>query len=240
MKRIKQAMSLLLAVPLICAALAGPAFAAEEKGLWVRLAEHSGGVSAVVETNTSVTDGTIQFTFDPSKLTYVDCDFTGPENQYTPYVAMQAVNDTKAGEGTLSIAWVASGSHAVQGDTALFQVNFQAISGAVGADAVTLSGSANTSDGQVVPVVQAPTAQPSQPPVEPTTAPTAQPSAQPSGQPTTAPSQLPNQPNSGGSGQGQPATGDNSTVILYLAASVTCAAGLGLLIARRNQRRGVK
>lgn len=239
MKRIKQAMSLLLAAPLICAMLAGSAFAAQENGLWVRLAEHSGGVSAVVEANTSVTDGTIQLTFDPNKLTYVSCDFTGPQEEYKPYSAMQAVNDTKAGEGKLTIAWVAPGSQPVQGDTALFQVNFQAASGAVSADAVTMSGSANASNGQAVPVVQAPTAQPSQPPVQPSTAPSAQPSlpatAQPSGQPTTAP----NQPNGGGAEQ-QPATGDSANVVLYLAVTVSCAAGLGLIITRKNQRRGVK
>lgn len=264
MKRIKQVMSLLLAAPLVCAVLAGSALAANENALWAQLKQSSGAVAAVMETNAAVTDGAIQVTFDPNKLTYVSCDFEGAQEQYKPHVAMHAVNDSKAGDGVVRISWVASDANAVQGGTeALFQVNFKAKADAVAAGDLSISGTASTWDGKAVTVVKdsATQPQPTQPPVEPSAAPTTQPTAQPTVQPTTqptaqptgeptapstaSPSQQPAQPNGGddgqtpatGSEQKQPSTGDHASLILYLGLAVACAAGLGLAVVARNKRR---
>lgn len=260
MKRIKQAMSLLLAAPLVCAVLSGSALAASENALWAQLEKTSDGVFAVLEANAPVSDGTIQLTFDPDKLTYVSCDFVGDQAQYKPYVAMHAVNDTKAGEGVVRISWVASDAGAFQGSTeALFHVNFKAKTEGVASGDLTVSGTANTRDGKAVTVVKDSTAQPkpTQPPVEPSAAPTVQPTTQPTTQPTSqptgeptapataAPTRQPAQPNGGDNGQApgsgteqkQPATGDYANLVLYVGLAVACAAGLGLVVTIRKQRR---
>lgn len=101
MKRMKRALTLLLAVMLACVLMAGYAMAAEEEAVWLVVEETTGGVSGKVETNATVTNGVIRVTFDPAKLTYTGCDFAGG---YEAYVAMNAVNDTKAAEGELQIA----------------------------------------------------------------------------------------------------------------------------------------
>ena len=104
MKRMKRALTLLLAVILACVLMAGYAMAAEEEAVWLVAEETAGVVSGKVETKAAVTYGVIRVTFDPAKLTYTGCDFAG---EYEAYVAMNAVNDTKAAEGELQIAWVA-------------------------------------------------------------------------------------------------------------------------------------
>ena len=70
MKRMKRALTLLLAVMLACVLMAGYAMAAEEEALWLVVEETSGEVSAQVQTNGAVADGVIRVTFDPAKLTY--------------------------------------------------------------------------------------------------------------------------------------------------------------------------
>ena len=95
MKRMKRALTLLLAVMLACVLMAGYAMAAEEEAVWLVAEETAGVVSGKVETNAAVTNGVIRVTFDPAKLTYTGCDFAG---EYEAYVAMNAVNDTKAAD----------------------------------------------------------------------------------------------------------------------------------------------
>lgn len=229
MKRINKALSLMLTAALSCAVLTGNAFAASGDALWADLTETSGEVAAVIETNGVVTDGVIDVTFDADKLTYVGCDFEGANGQYTPYVAMYAVNDTQAEEGILKISWVAPDTYEADGDTtALFQVNFQG-TGVADGD-LTVSGSAKDPQDGAVAVGQEPT-----PSAEPTAAPSTAPSATPTANPTT-------NPGGGDTGDNteRPQTGDTANLTLYvglLAVCVVVFAGAGIW---NHKRRAAK
>lgn len=206
-------MGLALAAALTCTAVSGHAWAAPG---WTPGEE--GTVSAVLQADAVVTDGTVQVTFDPQKLTYVGCDFVGDQNQYQPCVAMHAVNDGKAQQGQVTIAWVAPGEYDLEGDAQdLFQINFQAKGGSVTAEDLTVSGSANDPQGHAVEVALAP--------VTPTPAPTAAPSTAPTAQPTKEP-------------VAPPETGDQAQLGLYLALAAAAAGSLTLAGAFHKQRRG--
>lgn len=238
MKRMKRALTLLLAVMLACVLMAGYAMAAEEEAVWLVAEETAGVVSGKVETNAAVTNGVIRVTFDPAKLTYTGCDFAG---EYEAYVAMNAVNDTKAAEGELQIAWVAPENYSLADATAvLFQVNFSKAPGneeAVTASDVQVTGEANKADGTVVPVGEAPTepTDPSEPtnpsePTDPTE--TTSPSEQPTEEPTTETSKPATDPN------GPDQTGDTANPVL--AGMVLLISGLFLMgtVAYSRMRRG--
>lgn len=238
MKRMKRALTLLLAVMLACVLMAGYAMAAEEEAVWLVAEETAGVVSGKVETNAAVTNGVIRVTFDPAKLTYTGCDFAG---EYEAYVAMNAVNDTKAAEGELQIAWVAPENYSLADVTAvLFQVNFTKAPGneeAVTASDVQVTGEANKADGTVVPVGEAPTepTDPSEPtnpsePADPTE--TTSPSEQPTEEPTTETSKPATDPN------GPDQTGDTANPVL--AGMVLLISGLFLMgtVAYSRMRRG--
>ena len=169
MRRTSKTMGLALAAALTCTAVSGYAWAAPG---WTPGEE--GTVYAVIQADTVVTDGTVQVTFDPQKLTYVGCDFVGDQNQYQPCVAMHAVNDGKAQQGQVTIAWVAPGEYDLEGDAQdLFQINFQAKGETVTAEDLTVSGSANDPQGHAVEVALAPVAPTPAPTAAPSTAPTA-------------------------------------------------------------------
>lgn len=238
MKRMKRALTLLLAVMLACVLMAGHAMAAEEEAVWLVAEETAGVVSGKVETNAAVTNGVIRVTFDPAKLTYTGCDFAG---EYEAYVAMNAVNDTKAAEGELQIAWVAPENYSLADVTAvLFQVNFTKAPGneeAVTASDVQVTGEANKADGTVVPVGEAPTepTDPSEPtnpsePTDPTE--TTSPSEQPTEEPTTETSKPATDPN------GPDQTGETANPVL--AGMVLLISGLFLMgtVAYSRMRRG--
>ena len=240
MKRMKRALTLLLAVMLACVLMAGYAMAAEEEAVWLVAEETAGVVSGKVETNAAVTNGVIRVTFDPAKLTYTGCDFAG---EYEAYVAMNAMNDTKAAEGELQIAWVAPENDSLADATAvLFQVNFTKAPGneeAVTASDVQVTGEANKADGTVVPVGEAPTepTDPSEPtnpsePTDPTE--TTSPSEQPTEEPTTETSKPATDPN------GPDQTGDTANPVL--AGMVLLISGLFLMgtVAYSRMRRGAK
>lgn len=212
--------------------------AAEEEAVWLVAEETAGVVSGKVETNAAVTNGVIRVTFDPAKLTYTGCDFAG---EYEAYVAMNAVNDTKAAEGELQIAWVAPENDSLADATAvLFQVNFTKAPGneeAVTASDVQVTGEANKADGTVVPVGEAPTepTDPSEPtnpsePTDPTE--TTSPSEQPTEEPTTETSKPATDPN------GPDQTGDTANPVL--AGMVLLISGLFLMgtVAYSRMRRG--
>lgn len=240
MKRMKRALTLLLAVMLACVLMAGYAMAAEEEAVWLVAEETAGVVSGKVETNAAVTNGVIRVTFDPAKLTYTGCDFAG---EYEAYVAMNAVNDTKAAEGELQIAWVAPENDSLADATAvLFQVNFTKAPGneeAVTASDVQVTGEANKADGTVVPVGEAPTepTDPSEPtnpsePTDPTE--TTSPSEQPTEEPTTETSKPATDPN------GPDQTGDTANPVL--AGMVLLISGTFLvgMVGYSRMRRGAK
>lgn len=218
MRRTSKTMGLALAAALTCTAVSGHAWAAPG---WTPGEE--GTVSAVLQADAVVTDGTVQVTFDPQKLTYVGCDFVGDQNQYQPCVAMHAVNDGKAQQGQVTIAWVAPGEYDLEGDAQdLFQINFQAKGGSVTAEDLTVSGSANDPQGHAVEVALAPV---TSDPVAPTPAPTAAPSTAPTAQPTKEP-------------VAPPETGDQAQLGLFLALAAASAGALTLAGAFHKQRRG--
>lgn len=224
-------MGLALAAALTCTAVSGYAWAAPG---WTPGEE--GTVSAVIQADTVVTDGTVQVTFDPQKLTYVGCDFVGDQNQYQPCVAMHAVNDGKAQQGQVTIAWVAPGEYDLEGSAQdLFQINFQAKGGSVTADDLTVTGSANDPQGHAVEVALAPvTPDPVTPgPVTPTPAPTAAPTDAPETQPTAVPEAKPTK-----EPVTPPETGDQAQLGLYLAMAAAAAGSLTLVGVFNQQRRG--
>lgn len=214
-------MGLALAAALTCTAVSGYAWAAPG---WTPGEE--GTVSAVIQADTVVTDGTVQVTFDPQKLTYVGCDFVGDQNQYQPCVAMHAVNDGKAQQGQVTIAWVAPGEYDLEGSAQdLFQINFQAKDGSVTAEDLTVSGSANDPQGHAVEVALAPVT----PTPAPTPAPTDAPEPQPTAVPEAKPTKEPVTP---------PETGDQAQLGLYLALAAAAAGSLTLAGVFNQQRRG--
>lgn len=230
MTRTRQTMGLALAAALACTAVSGHAWAAGPQ--WDLGPD--GRVSAVIQANAVVTDGTVQVTFDPQKLTYVGCDFVGDQNQYQPCVAMHAVNDGKAQQGQVTIAWVAPGAYTLEGDAQdLFQINFQAKSETVTAEDLTVTGSANDPQGYAVEVaLAAPTAHaPVTPNPAPTPDPEVQPTAAPEAQPTAAPEAKPTQ------APEIPDTGDQAQLGLYLALAAASAGALTLAGAVHHQRR---
>lgn len=237
MRRTKHAMGLALAAALTCTALSGHAWAAQSDTLWADLQEGDGGVAAVIQANTVVTDGTIQVTFDAHKLTYVGCDFVGENEQYAPAIAMHAVNDAQADQGTVTIAWVAPAEYQLEGDAqGLFQVNFQAKDNVSTGD-VTLAGSASGPQGHAVAVGDTTTAP--APSEAPTAAPSGAPTTQPTVNPTTNPTGQPVSPTPGASAQPvtPPETGDHANLGLFAALAGVCAAALGALVAARTHRR---
>jgi len=226
MRRTSKTMGLALAAALTCTAVSGYAWAAPG---WTP--GEGGTVSAVIQADTVVTDGTVQVTFDPQKLTYVGCDFVGDQNQYQPCVAMHAVNDGKAQQGQVTIAWVAPGEYDLEGSAQdLFQINFQAKGGTVTADDLTVSGSANDPQGHAVEVALAPvTPGPVTPTPAPTPAPTDAPETQPTAVPEAKPTKEPVTP---------PETGDQAQLGLYLALAAAAAGSLTLAGVFNQKRRG--
>ncbi len=229
MNRINKAFSLMLTAALSCVLLHGYAFAASGDALWADLDQTSNEVAAQITTNTVVSDGVINVTFDAEKLTYAGYDFEGANGQYAPYVAKYAVNDTQAEKGIVKISWIAPDAYESTGDTQnLFQLKFQTTAdGTVAAGDVKLSGTINTPDGQTLAVGQQSE--------DPT------PSAAPSTVPSAAPSTAPDGGNTGNNNTGDntanPDTGDHANVGLYLSLLAGCVvilAGAGVWNSKRR------
>lgn len=142
MKRVKQAVHLVLLAALFCVMLTAPAFATGDGSVWATLSETSEGTTALIVTDTTVTDGVVTLTYDSSELTYVGVTVD------EAYVAMYAVNAEEA--GVVRISWVAPGEYEADASgTTLIQVNF------TGKGTVSLSGEANNGAGESVPVKNA-------------------------------------------------------------------------------------
>lgn len=248
MKRMRKALTMLFAVALVCVLLAGYASAAEEEALWLVVEETSDEVSAQVQTNGVVTDGVIQVTFDPAKLTYTGCDFAGG---YQTYVAMNAVNDTEAAQGEVQIAWVAPEAFTLEdGTAALFQVNFEkapGYDGPVAASDIQVTGTANDPAGAAVSVGEAPT-QPTEPsePTQPTETTEPSETTEPTG--TTQPTGTSEPTETTGSGEtanptnpnGPDQTGESAAPVL--AGTVLLISGTFLvgMVVYSRMRRGAK
>lgn len=241
MKRTKKAISFALTATLTCVLLTGQVFAAEDDAVWVDLEDASDKVSAVIESNAVVSDGVLNVTFDAEKLTYAGCDFVGENKEYAPYVAVYSVNDEKAGEGVLQIAWVAPEAYELSGSTEnLFQVNFEVngtYEGTVKDGDVVVSGSANSPAGAAVEVGKEPT----QPAPETSPAPGGDSSSSSSSSSSSGSTTTVTVTGNGNTttGAGQPATGDSSTAAVCAAVLALCVAGAGGITVW-NKRRAAK
>lgn len=212
MKKVKQAARSLLLLVLFSALLAVPAFAADEDLVWVELTKTSGATTARILTDTTVTDGVVELTYDSSALSYKGVAVT------EAYVAMYSVNAEE--EGVVRISWVAPGEYAPDAEGAsLIQVEFE---GEAKKNSVTLTGSANNAAGEAVPVEGGPT--PEQPGTdEPGT-----------NQPGT---DTPGAAAPAVSGNGaSPATGDSARPGLYAGVALCAAAALAVTAYEKKRR----
>lgn len=147
MKLVKKAARALLLAALSCMLLATAAFAAEPGSVWLNVSEASTGegVTALIATDTTVTDGLVEVTYDSAKLTYEDIAVD------EDYVAMYSVNAEEP--GVVRIAWVAPEAYEADGSgIGLISVSFSGKSG----ESVALAGCVNAPDGSEVPLTEAP------------------------------------------------------------------------------------
>lgn len=119
MKRAKNIARTLVLATMICMMLACTVFAAESGSVWVSTGDSSTGegtVAAIV-TDTTVSDGLVELTYDADELTFLDVAVD------EAYVAMYAVNADEA--GVVKISWVAPEAYEADGSgICLIQVNF--------------------------------------------------------------------------------------------------------------------
>lgn len=142
MKTLKQTIRLLLLTVILCSFPTVTALAADDSSVWFELKETAAGTAVQIVTDTTVTDGVVELTYDSSALTYKDVTVT------EAYVAMYSVNAEEA--GTVRISWVAPGEYeANSAGVSLIQVNF---TGKAAAEDIALSGTAYSANGDIVPV----------------------------------------------------------------------------------------
>ena len=109
-------------VMILCMMMATVAYAAENGKVWLSLSESENGkdTSALIVTDTTVTDGLVKVTYDPEVLTYKGVMVS------SEYVAMHSVNAEEP--GTVLIAWVAPEAYEADGSTmTLIEVNFEGV-----------------------------------------------------------------------------------------------------------------
>jgi len=126
MKRVNKFLRCLALVVMLCVMLATVAYAAEAGQLWLSLSRSENGknTSALIITDTTVTDGLVKVTYDPEALTYEGVMVS------SGYVAMHAVNADEA--GVVLISWVAPEAYESDGSAVtLIEVRFQGASDAI-------------------------------------------------------------------------------------------------------------
>lgn len=156
MKNVKRMLSVLLLPVLVLTLMTTAVLAAETQSVWLSVTENENSVTALIVTNTTVTDGVVKLSYDSSKLTYQSISVS------EGYVAKYAVNPKE--DGMVKISWVAPGAY--ESDAAglsLIQVTFAGTDG----DSLTLSGTLHDADGDLILLEEA-AAQPQE-----TTAPSA-------------------------------------------------------------------
>lgn len=131
MKRVNKLIRALVMVAVVCAMLTSFVFAAGGDSLWIRNMESAqeGRTDIWIVTDTTVTDGMVELTYDPKVMTYLGMEADNA------YVAMFSINDQEP--GIVKIAWVAPGETAPEGNVTLMKVVFE------GKGNVTVSGSVN-------------------------------------------------------------------------------------------------
>lgn len=129
MNRVKKAIRMCAALVLVCVMLATTAFAAGEGSVWLRIMQNNDQTEVYLVTDTTVTDGLVELTYDAEVLTYQGVAVN------EACVAMYAVNADEAGK--VKISWVAPGEMEAEENQWLIKVIF------AGEGDVTVSGSVN-------------------------------------------------------------------------------------------------
>ena len=131
LKRVNKLIRALVMVAVVCAMLTSFVFAAGGDSLWIRNMESAqeGRTDIWIVTDTTVTDGMVELTYDPKVMTYLGMEADNA------YVAMFSINDQEP--GIVKIAWVAPGETSPEGNVTLMKVVFK------GKGNVTVSGSVN-------------------------------------------------------------------------------------------------
>lgn len=129
MNRVKKTIRMIAALVLVCVMLTTTAFAAGEGSVWFRLMQNNDQTDVYIVTDTAVTDGLVELTYDAEVLTYQGVAVNEAN------VAMYAVNADEA--GIVKISWVAPGEIDAKENQWLIQVMF------TGEGDVTISGSVN-------------------------------------------------------------------------------------------------
>lgn len=142
MKQVKKVVRAAALASLICVMLTAVAFAAGNGSVWLSENVTADGVSALIVTDTTVTDGLVKLTYDSEKLTYQDVGVV------EEYVAMYSVNPDQ--EGVVLISWVAPEAYASDGTgTELIVVNFV---GTADEGSIVLSGTVHDEAGNEIAI----------------------------------------------------------------------------------------
>ena len=138
MKPANKFLRCLALVMVMCMMMATVAYAAEAGQVWLSIAESENGkdTSALIVTDTTVTDGLVKVTYDPEVLTYKGVMVS------SEYVAMHSVNAAEA--GVVLISWVAPEAYEHDGSAiTLIEVQFEGASDAIEAAGVAHDGQGN-------------------------------------------------------------------------------------------------
>lgn len=132
----------LLIVVVLCAMLATTAFAAESGTVWLNVSAEDAQTCIAIVTDTTVTDGLIELSYNPNKLAYVDVTVN------EKYVAMYSVNAEE--DGVVKISWVAPNAYEADGTgISLIEVHFL---GAESESTAEMSGEIHDAQGERIPV----------------------------------------------------------------------------------------
>lgn len=142
MKRVNKFLRALALMVCLCMMMATVAYAAEAGQVWLSISQSENGkdTSALIVTDTTVTDGLVKVTYDPEVLTYEGVMVS------SEYVAMHSVNAAEA--GVVLISWVAPEAYEHDGSAiTLIEVKFRGAS-----DAVEATGLAHDAEGNELPI----------------------------------------------------------------------------------------
>lgn len=126
MKGVNKLFRCLALVIVLCMTMATVAFAAEAGQVWLSVSQSESGknTTALIVTDTTVTDGLVKVTYDPEALTYKGVMVS------SEYVAMHSVNAEES--GVVLISWVAPEAYEADGSAiTLIEVKFEGASEAV-------------------------------------------------------------------------------------------------------------
>lgn len=144
MKNVTRAVRTLMLAALICVLLVTAVSAASEGSVWLNTTETSEDTAVFVVTDTMVTDGLVEISYDSTKLTYEEVKVNEDR------VAMYAVNADTA--GTVKISLVAPEAYETDGSGIwLIQVCF---SGTEEKSSVALTGAVNDAEGNAVALAE--------------------------------------------------------------------------------------